>query len=162
MRIFNKYFRKNQRKITIKEFLDIKEHLERDLIVHRSTLIETIDNAKFEKATVMKRMLDSIITLITAKEQQLVEFKLLQQRINLRKHKDGKSNFHYIYTLSNTNQLIKMFEIALSSNEKNSYKAHYLREKIRDLKISKQELETSLSEFNRTKIWVYIDPELKF
>ena len=42
-------------------------------------------------------------SVVGKKKAQLVLFKLAQQRANLRTHLNGKSNFAYIYELSNLN-----------------------------------------------------------
>lgn len=52
------------------------------------------------------------VSVITKKEEQLVMFKVAQQKVNLKTHLDGKSNFAYIYELSNLNNRREYIETA--------------------------------------------------
>ena len=94
------------------------------------------------------------VAVITKKEEQLVMFKVAQQKANLKTHSNGKSNFAYIYELSNLNNSREYLE--------------NVKKKIADLKLAKDEfnepnrmldevvrkiqtITTKLTDFNRTQ-----------
>jgi len=166
--IFNKYIRKFKRRISIIELLNYKDKIEKEIISNRSQLSEIISSTKANASTNIYSNLytvnKALISMIRQKEEQLIIFKLTQQKINLRKHKDGKSNFYYIYKLSNLTQQKKAFELLLKdcSGSQNN-KKHFIAVRINELENSIKEIEGKLSEFNnKNKVWIYFNPELSF
>ena len=136
--------------VKLETLLKAKNNLEQSI----KTDYEFIGKALSKK----KPQLDVFTTAFSAiktKHEQLVLFKLAQQKANLKTHLNGKSNFAYIYELSNLNNekeyldnVKKMIaKLKLAKNEFDEPNK-ILNEVVRKIQIISEKLST----FNSTQM----------
>jgi len=154
----------NRKRISVEQLLQYKDRLEKEIKVNRSHILSIFENAKTgKKENYYSKIYDSnreLSNLLKEKEEQLIVFKLAQQRANLMRHSDLQPNFFYIYKLSNLTQTRLGLESTLKGCE--GFKLKYMQKKIENLSFDISKIEARLSKFNKTrKIRVFINPNLK-
>jgi hypothetical protein len=96
--------KKVTKKLSMSTILKIKERLEKEIIQDSKRIEKLVKNCADNKNNSNLKVKD-LVDLKERKEIQLIELKLIIQKGNLAKHKNGllngRSNFYYIYKLSN-------------------------------------------------------------
>lgn len=152
-------------RFSIEQLLKYKERIENEVKTTRSQFATIIGDAKEKKKREYYEELlfnKNIVDLLDQKDEQLVYLKLAQQNANLQLHKDGKSNFYYIFKLNNLKEKRKAIEPFLDKNKiVLSEKDKVTKEIIDFLTTQITEIENKLTEFNSTrKVKIYINPNL--
>jgi hypothetical protein len=143
------FINKNTSTVKLETLLKAKSNLEQSIKTDWDFVGKLVNKKKPSEEAFTKA-----VNVLTKKEQQLVNFKIAQQRANLKTHLNGKSNFAYIYELSNLNNAKEYLEsvkktIAKLKLAKNEFLApnRMLDEIVRKIQIITQKL----SEFNSTQ-----------
>jgi hypothetical protein len=158
-----------QKKLLLNKILKIKEDLE-ESIRRDDYLIQGSNSIIAEN----KRDIDirEVEKLRDKKEDQLVELKLIIQEANMKKHRDGNSNFYYVYVLSNLKRLKGLYiRLNTTNGLKESKKgtinysaeitADESNKKILEINKKIQDIEIKLATFNQnTEVKVSLDPDL--
>ncbi|MFW5794991.1 MAG: hypothetical protein ACOCV1_05865 [Bacillota bacterium] len=150
----------NIKLIKIETLLMAKENIENSITKN----IEQIDILLSSKKKNKNDLLNIALSDLTRKNKQLIYFKLAQQRANSKKHKNGKSNFYYIYELSNLNKWrsylidVKKKIASKKLGRENFFEPNKMLEETME-KINK--LNEKLANFNKnTNIYVKVIPGL--
>lgn len=162
--------KKSSHKLSMDTILKIKERLERQILAD-SKRIEKITRMSINGNNNSDVNVKELQLLKEKKENQLIDLKLVIQKGNLAKHKEGilsgKSNFYYIYKLSvlvaNRKHLIELDSMFLGlTTEVESDITHTeVLNKLKEVESEIQSIEIKLSNFNHShKEKVELDSDL--
>jgi hypothetical protein len=162
--------KKISQKLSMDTILRIKDKLEKE-IVSDSKRIEKIIKNSIKGNNTSNVNVKDLQALKARKENQLIDLKLVIQKGNLAKHKEGilsgKSNFYYIYKLSvlvaNKKHLLELDQmfLGLTKEVKTEITHTEVLTMLKTIESEIQSIEIKLSNFNHShKEKVELDPDL--
>ena len=153
------------KKISVDLLLKYKNQLEKEIQINKAQLLSAYSESSNKKSLQYYEDLalrnKDLQNLINIKENQLLEFKLAQQKANTLKHPDGKTNFYYIYKLSNLTQTRRSYDslLAKTTGNKKMIILNILNNIIKEI----NDIERKLEQFNhKNKIYVKLNSSLSF
>ena len=142
-----------KKKLQVRTVLDLKEDLERRIIETEKEIVKYNTHKEIK--------VNGLLDTLTKLGDQLIIIKEAVQTANKSKHKDGKTNNFYIYTLYNFKRTRTLYN-KINCNDKNSqFSIDEINQLIKNIEEEERKIRDKLTAFNTSKtISVELDEDL--